>query len=80
MVIRKFSQKKVFPHASKLVHETNMQIENKPLRQFETKLTKTRFKVRPAWTEYPTENYTMFNQISDVKCNLKIKLFKLTGS
>ena len=57
-----------------------MQIENKPLRQFETKLTKTRFKVRPAWTEYSTENYTMFNQISDVKCNLKFKLFKLTGS
>ena len=38
------------------------------------------FKVRPALTEYPTENHTMFNQISDVKCNLKFKLFKLTGS
>ena len=28
----------------------------------------------------PTENYIMFNQISDVKCNLKFKLFKLTCS
>lgn len=60
----------VFPRASKLVHEAYMQRIAFEVICDQTDQDK-RFKVRPALTEYPTENYIMFNQISDVKCNLK---------